>query len=463
MSGEAALSGEINFFRGILCYLQGQSEHARKHFEQALRQVLPNQLLVRAAAELFLAMSRHMNGHGDMALQTLNEHIEQGRPLGNLYLSRVMVGVVYIRLLNGDLAPALASVQRLQTLTAIDDNAHGLAWSYYIQGCCHLQSFNLAEALPAFTAAAQNCHILHARAAVDCLAGLALTRQFMQQPEQAAETMKQLADYAREANDPACLAVADSCQSRLALLQGGAMPAVAAHQPAAVQVPAGSLFIWLDVPRITQARVLIATGSGENLRRAQELLQSLRRQTETWHFDGQAIEILVLQSVTLEKLGHAGEALTALARALALAEPGVWIRPFVEVGPTMANMLKRLADKQGGTKYLRLILAAFRTGEASPLAAAVVVPRTIASGALSPGEPLTNRELDMLELLAQRLQNKEIADRLFVSTETVKSHLKHLYQKLGVHNRRAAVLRAAELMAGQPDAAGDTTDPVNTK
>ncbi|RLA41643.1 MAG: DNA-binding response regulator [Gammaproteobacteria bacterium] len=73
--------------------------------------------------------------------------------------------------------------------------------------------------------------------------------------------------------------------------------------------------------------------------------------------------------------------------------------------------------------------------------------RTITGSKLSILEQLTNREQDIVELLAQRMRNKEMATRLFISPETVKSHLKHVYQKLGVGNRREAAIKAAEIMA----------------
>jgi len=96
---------------------------------------------------------------------------------------------------------------------------------------------------------------------------------------------------------------------------------------------------------------------------------------------------------------------------------------------------------------VRLVLDKFPNCEQQPAGTAAGASRTIAGRGVQGTEPLTRRELDVLELLAQRLQTKEIAARLFVSPETVKSHLKHLYYKLDVKNRREAAIKAAEIVS----------------
>lgn len=113
----------------------------------------------------------------------------------------------------------------------------------------------------------------------------------------------------------------------------------------------------------------------------------------------------------------------------------------------MVDLLKRLIKKNVAVEYIDRLLAAFRDDEYG------VVPEASDHPSVPPppvntqplDEPLTNRELDVLELLAQRLQNKEIAEKLCISPETVKAHLKNIFQKLMVSTRRQAITRAKAL------------------
>ena len=126
-----------------------------------------------------------------------------------------------------------------------------------------------------------------------------------------------------------------------------------------------------------------------------------------------------------------------------MAEPGGFIRLFVDLGPRMADLLKQLIKQNVAVGYIGQILAAFREDERA--VGPEVADQPIASPRQPLVDPLTHRELDVLDLLAQRLSNKEIADKLFISAETVKGHLRNIYQKLEVKKRREAVEKAKNL------------------
>ena len=141
-----------------------------------------------------------------------------------------------------------------------------------------------------------------------------------------------------------------------------------------------------------------------------------------------------------------------LTESLVLARPGGFIRNFVDMGPPMADLLKRMHRQNVAVDYIENLLAAFGDDEqviepeaADHPVASPYQPLRPSSPSQPLLEPLTNRELDVLELLAQRLQNKEIADKLFVSTETVKAHLQNIYRKLNVNKRREAVEKAENI------------------
>jgi ATP/maltotriose-dependent transcriptional regulator MalT len=159
------------------------------------------------------------------------------------------------------------------------------------------------------------------------------------------------------------------------------------------------------------------------------------------------IDVLALQALLYDALGEESLALDKATQALALAEPGTFVRTFVDLGPRMADLLKRLARQNVAVRYIGQILAAFRDDErrAAPEKSVHLVAHPSYMRLHALAEPLTNRELEILELLAWGLSNKEIAEKLFISAETIKKHLHNTFRKLNVSSRQQAVDKARTL------------------
>jgi LuxR family maltose regulon positive regulatory protein len=192
-----------------------------------------------------------------------------------------------------------------------------------------------------------------------------------------------------------------------------------------------------EFEHITLARVLLARTTIERASRslpeAIGLLQRLLEAAEAGERMGRVVEILVLLALAHQLQGDIPAALVPLSRALALAEPEGYVRIFVDEGPAMAALL-HVAAKQGLTpNYVRELLMALGTAENRTLVKQDFV------------EPLSDRERDVLRLLRTELDGPEIARELVVSLNTLRTHTKNIYTKLGVSNRRAAVRRAEEL------------------
>jgi LuxR family maltose regulon positive regulatory protein len=169
---------------------------------------------------------------------------------------------------------------------------------------------------------------------------------------------------------------------------------------------------------------------------AARLLDRLLAQAEARGRTGQVIEILVLQAMALKARGQARAAADALCQALILAESEGWVRTFVDEGPPMAELLAEV-DPSCVPGYVARLSAAFAPRR-PPSSGAFGQPQPLV-------EPLTDRELEVLGLIAGGLTNREIAERLIISVNTVKTHVKNLYGKLHSRNRTEAVARAREL------------------
>ena len=195
---------------------------------------------------------------------------------------------------------------------------------------------------------------------------------------------------------------------------------------------------------ISQARVHLAQGDPSA---ALALLEPLRQQMEAKGWQDERLKVMVLQAVALHAHGEEDRAVQLLGEALALAEPGGFIRIFVDEGEPMRLTIsdfRLLIEKQPRGQahkllgYVDKLLSAFAQPAAMPQS-------KIQNPKSKMLEPLSPREVEVLHLIAQGLSNREIGERLFLALDTVKGHNRNIFDKLHVQSRTEAVARAHEL------------------
>ncbi|MGO4471406.1 LuxR C-terminal-related transcriptional regulator [Arthrobacter sp. M-10] len=192
-----------------------------------------------------------------------------------------------------------------------------------------------------------------------------------------------------------------------------------------------------EFEHITLARALLAQDRAEPSEdpagHVAALIDRLLRAAEEGGRTGTVVELLALLALAYRKEADDGGALAALRRAVALAEPEGYVSVFVDEGEAMANLLNALVKRGRAPDYVGRLLELFGTETRSTPARQRLI------------EPLSDRELHVLRLLSSELGGPEIARELLVSLNTLRTHTKNIYAKLGANSRRAAVQRAEEL------------------
>jgi len=221
--------------------------------------------------------------------------------------------------------------------------------------------------------------------------------------------------------------------------------------PRVPEVAAAQVLLWLhqgnlqaasdlaqthELP-ISQARVHLARG---DTGKALALLDAFCQQMEDKNWEDERLKGIVLQVVAYHMDGKKDKAAHLLGEALALAEPGGFIRIFVDEGPPMARLLYEALSREIAPEYVQKLLAAFPVTEPEEVAS---TKHKVDQSKLI--EPLSEREIEVLQLLDKGLTNQVIATRLFLSVHTIKSHTRNIYGKLAVNNRTQAINRARAL------------------
>ena len=445
-AGDRHKLGEVAHLQAHLARLRGDGSQAMAVAQQALADLAEQELTLRAGSVLALGAGHLLAGDLNAASVTLAEaawRCQAHNFLGSL---------VAIELL-GDLAREQGQLQQAaqryqEVVAAIGDRALWERWEAAIRlGELARERNELDQALEilqgALTAAEQ------AGAAVYLSAGyLSLARTLAARREVAAAELafERGLHAARQLRSPTYERQIQAHRARLALARDDL--AAAQRWQAEVADLADDLSYAREVEALTLARMLIAQGRrdprSQALHTAHAILERLRERAEADGRMSSLIEILVLTALTDAASGHRDQAIRTLQQALRLAAPATYARIFLDEGAPMQALLAECsmagADGRQLLSYVHGLLAAFPHAGCSQASQGAVNNLAVAIV-----EPLSERELGVLQLIAEGASNQVIATRLVISIGTVKSHINHILGKLGVQNRTEAVARAHEL------------------
>ncbi|WP_168203149.1 LuxR C-terminal-related transcriptional regulator [Marinobacter fonticola] len=422
---------ELSFFRALPLFWSGDIAAARVCLERAAR---PPLRFGQLAGELYiyLSMSLTMTGDQPLALKALSEADEQNAGRRNIFLTRLVAAKSFVGYVALQSPESLAQAEYLAALTAIDvPSQHARGWGHYMRTLNLLNTGRLDTARQAANEALRWSDYLEKRVQIDLFLVLGICHCRLGHDAGVSEALVELETLMEASPNPELRVTALSARVRLILLRGN----VRAAQTQALELPqtpmAGTLAFWLEEPCLTSAKVQLAMGNEELAQWVLPLLDSLYRQACVQHLKPWQVEIRLMQAVAEYLLGRLDAAQQLLRGAVELAHPHHWIGPFAELA---GGIPRPLVDALQRDEHRAFVLEALASRGSM-----VVEP-----GRMGPDQ-FTNRELDVLQLLAARRRNKEIATTLFISANTVNFHLKHIYQKLDVTGRRQAVVRATAL------------------
>jgi len=439
---KTTLRGEIRTLRAAVAYNQHDVQSAVLLAEAAMPQLRPEMQYAMGQANYFYICGLQAVGQYTAAVEFAHRQLAEayGRQ-ANALAMRSLLALSTIHYEMAEL-PALRAVATT-ILQVAQQTGFGLsvAWSHCILGWVHYQRNELAAAEQCFRDLVSQAHAAHGRAAVDGYTGLILTALAQGHPHEALTTIAMLRELLLERGMLAFGPIADSLQQRLSL---ACEPATALDWILNGQMRQVPIDFW-EQPVLTRVRTLLARGGPDDLAQAAELLADSRAKAMARYTNRRLIEVGGLEALVFEGQGDETAALAALRQAVELAAPGGALRLLVDCGPGVIGLLQKLLTAGVAPRYIQQVLAAFGSSAGEALALIRRESQDAAEGTSAPVATLTNREIDVLILLAERLSDKEIAVRLVLSLGTVRKHTMHIYSKLGVNNRRTAAATARRL------------------
>jgi LuxR family transcriptional regulator, maltose regulon positive regulatory protein len=454
----------LSLFSGTTAGVEEALQAAERSLQRTDKDETTRDLLGRiAAARCTIGITRYQ---ADAIMIQSRRALEYLHAKNILYRLRVIWAVAYAHSLQGDRSAARSAYAELERTAQARGIAAYAPLALLGLGDCHLLDNDLRLAAESYRGALRSSGDLSQPITAEIYHGIGRVLyewNDLDAAEEHAERGLQLSrQYSSEIDRFIFL---ELLLARIALARGrvaaaaarldtlaatGSKPSFRHRLPeiAALQVPvllrqglveAAADLAWAwDLPR-SRAQVLLARDDPSE---ALAVLEPLRVQMESRGWQDEILKVRLLRALAFHAKGEEDKALGVLAEALAQAEAGGFVRIFLDEDAPMARLLSAASPRGITTAYVSKLLEAF-AAEKQARAGAPAESGSSLTAALI--EPLSQREREVLRLLAEGLSNQEIGDRLFIALDTVKNHNRRIFEKLEVKRRTEAIARGREL------------------
>ncbi len=431
--------GCVETMRGVLAWLTGQDDQAVELLRRA-NELLPVEEPRNLGWEvLVLTMALHSSGDRRGA-HDLIERARREPRFGSGRWSPSDSAAVYISWFELDLPAlkrhAIVSVERGVSVNSVAIQGNG----HYYLGVAEYEMGRIEQAAQHFARVVDSPARFRSIDLIHSTVQLGFCRVAGGDMQEAQRLADEASLHASEVETTDFIPLVDAFQAELALRQGN-IGRAAAWADRFDPFPMIRAFMHYD-PAVTLVRVLLAEGSDTALERADQVLTSFVGFAEQGHMKPGVARYCGLQALLLATRGDAERAAESLTRAVRISQPGGAVRLLADLGPGLVPLLSRLEVHDSQLAHAAAILAAIDgvggVGGESPASDDGRID-------IGSGELLTQRESDVLRLLALRYSNKEIANELLIAPATVKKYTVSVYQKLHVGSRREAVEKATAL------------------
>ena len=438
-----SVRGEVATVRAHIAAVRGEITRAMALAHQASELLPAQNFFLRGVVAQTLGLAYHWSGDPRAASQELSKAIKLSQEAGEPFLTMTAMAFLGRALeIQGDLHQAVNTYQQMLALVEKPGKRPvPFAGMAYVGIAGLLYELNDLDGAKDYAIEGIKLSELGGFVPYQLAGSVILARVYLAQGDLSsaqevmakAEVLKQKCDYAY------VLAILGELRVQLWLERGKISDALQWAQQHPL-TPGGELSLAQEVEQITAAWVQISCnppGCETSDLQPEELLNQLDWLLETARKANRlssVIKLLLLQAAALQQQEELEAALLKLGEALALAEPEGYVRIFINEGADVEEILRRAGSRGIRPRFIASLISAF---EQSPHRESTQTQALI--------DPLSNRELNILQLIADGLSNSEIADTCVITVGTVKAHTASIYRKLNVNSRSRAVARARDL------------------